>query len=163
MQGQDKLCSAQSILALHIYLHHSHHHHHHWHHSTHHDQWSSTMVMIVINIKSEYVYELNDKIKQPKLIVWNKWQSPTWSEFDECIWIFKYSKIYVTNIYLDICSYWFFRYKYIRILIRIVFLILTYSDIYSYQNHILAECDEYLNIQISVSFSIRIFIRIIFL
>ena len=41
-------------------------------------------------------------------------------------------------------------------------MIRIYSDIRSYQNHTLLECDEYLNIRIFVSFSIRIFSRIIF-
>ena len=61
-----------------------------------------------------------------------------------------YSNIFVTNIHLDIRSYWSFWYKYIRIFICIVFLIHIYSDICSYQNHTLAECDKYIDLWIFV-------------
>ena len=76
--------------------------------------------------------------------------------------IFKYLNIFYTKIYSDIQWYQFSWYEYIRIFVRIIFLIRIYTDIHSYQNHTLLECDEYLNIQIFLSFSTRIFIRIIF-
>ena len=55
-----------------------------------------------------------------------------------------------------------FLFEYIQIFIHIVFLIQIYSDFHSYQNHMLAEGDKYLNILIIASFSMCIFIRIIF-
>ena len=55
-----------------------------------------------------------------------------------------------------------FWYEYIRIFVRIIFLIRIYLDIRSYQNYTLLECDEYLKIRIFVSFLIRMFIRITF-
>ena len=42
----------------------------------------------------------------------------------------------------------FFWYKYIRTFVRIVFLIQIYLDIHSFQNHALAQCDEYSNIPV---------------
>ena len=102
--------------------------------------------------------------KLPKIVKIVKYgeQKRSKTECDEYIRIFEYSNIFYTNIYSDIRSYQFSWYEYIRIFIRIIFLIRIYSDIRSYQNHTLLECDEYLNIRIFVSFSIRIFICIIF-
>ena len=71
------------------------------------------------------------------------WKYCSGPECDEYIRIFEFWNIFYTNIYSDIRSYQFSWYEYIRIFVRIIFLIRIYLDIRSYQNHTLLECDEY--------------------
>ena len=63
----------------------------------------------------------------------------------EYIHIFKYSNIFVTNIYSDICSYQFFRYKYIRTLVDVKF---DCTNIFGYSFVSVLECKYCSNIRI---------------